>query len=94
MPGYRGRFVHGDEITVVHWDIEKGNSVPEHEHHHEQFVNCLEGSFVMLVDGVELPMEPGDTVVIPPNAVHSAYAVTDCKCLDVFTPVRSDYVFE
>jgi quercetin dioxygenase-like cupin family protein len=94
IPGYFGRFVHGDDITVVHWEIKKGNVVPEHQHDHEQFVNCLEGEFIMNVDGKEYPMGPGDTVIIPSNSVHSAYAVTDARCLDVFTPRREDYVFD
>jgi hypothetical protein len=35
---------------------------------------------------------PGSVGIIPPNAVHSGRALTDCKILDVFSPVREDYI--
>ena len=28
MPGFSGRFIHTDAVTVVHWDIKAGPSYP------------------------------------------------------------------
>jgi quercetin dioxygenase-like cupin family protein len=91
VEGYTGRFVHGEAITVAHWDVVAGNRIPSHAHHHEQIVNCLEGTFDMTVGEETFRMTAGDTVIVPPDVEHSALAVTDCRCLDVFTPVRDDY---
>jgi quercetin dioxygenase-like cupin family protein len=52
----------------------------------------LEGSFELVVDGESLVLEPGIIAVIPSNVKHYGHAVTDCLMLDVFSPVRQDYV--
>ncbi len=36
VPGYFGRFVHGEKITLFFVDIKKGSSLPEHQHPHER----------------------------------------------------------
>lgn len=91
MPGFRGRAIHTDTMTVVHWEIAAGAELPEHTHHHEQMSNLLDGEFMMTVDGQTRHMKPGAVAVIKSHVVHSGCAVTDCRFLDVFHPVREDY---
>ena len=50
------------------------------------------GRFEITVDGETVVAEAGDCVVIRPNALHSGRAITDCLILDVFAPVREDYL--
>lgn len=94
VPGYRGRFIHSKTMTVAYWDIKAGHSLPTHSHVHEQIVNMLEGEFELTVDGKPLHLVPGDVVVLHANVEHSGRAITDCRILDAFQPVREDYVFE
>ena len=94
VPGYHGRFVHGDTMTVAYWDIEAGNSLPEHAHKHEQVVNIIEGEFELIVEGVSYRLKAGDVFVLHSNVKHEGNAITDCRIIDVFQPVRKDYVFE
>ncbi len=91
FPGFRGRMVHTDRMTLAYWSVTEGSALPQHSHHHEQVVNVLEGTLELVVDGTEHTLEEGDVYVIPPNAEHSATAVTSCRLLDVFSPVRDDY---
>lgn len=91
IPGYTARFVHSAAMTVAYWDIVAGHRVPEHQHPHEMIVNCISGTFEVTIDGESRRLEPGGVAIIPSNATHSAYAVTDCRVIDVFTPVREDY---
>lgn len=91
VPGYFGRFVHGDGLTIAHWKIKAGHKLPAHRHPHEQIVNVLSGIFVMNVGDQVHELGAGDTLVIPSQKEHSAEAITDVSCLDVFTPVREDY---
>ncbi len=93
LPGFRGRFAHGENLTLAFWEIDKGSVLPEHSHFHEQTSQVIEGEFEMTVDGNTKILQPGMVVVIPPNAVHSGRALTDCKITDVFSPVREDYKF-
>lgn len=91
FPGFVGKFVHTDTMTFAYWEIKKGSSLPEHFHIHEQVVNMLEGEFEITLEGNPNPLQPGSVLVIPSNAKHSGRAITDCKILDVFHPVREDY---
>jgi quercetin dioxygenase-like cupin family protein len=91
--GYTGRFVHSDTMTIAYWDIKAGKEIPVHSHPHEQIVNCLVGHFRMWVDGKRFEMQPGDVLWIPSGSVHSALAVTACRTIDIFSPVRLDYQF-
>ena len=91
IPGFVGRFLHSDTMTFALWEIAAGAALPEHSHHHEQVVHLYEGEFEMTVDGVTRHMRAGTVFAIPANARHSGRAITDCRILDVFHPVREDY---
>ena len=91
FPGLKGKIIHGDKISWAFWEVEKGTIVPEHKHFHEQIMNVVEGNFEFTLDGKTLIYGPGSVVVIPPNIFHSGKALTKCKIMDVFSPVREEY---
>ena len=92
MPGFRGHFVHSEHTTHVFWDVDEGASVPDHSHPHEQIVNMLKGTFELVVDGTSYVLSEGDVLVIPGDVAHSGRSHTDCRILDVFSPVREEYL--
>jgi quercetin dioxygenase-like cupin family protein len=92
FPGWRGKFLRSGRMTFVYWDVTAGTVLPEHSHPHEQVAHIFQGEFEIVVDGVKQVLRPGSVSVIPPNAAHSGRTITDCKILDVFCPVREDYV--
>ena len=91
VPGFRGRFVHTDGMTLAMWTASAGAELPLHDHPHEMVVNVLEGELELTVDGERQTARAGRVVVIPGGVPHQARAVTDCRILDVFHPVREDY---
>ena len=91
MPGYHGKMIHGETMTLAFWEVEKGAAVPEHSHINEQIMHVLEGDFEFKVAGVTKTYGPGDLVIIPPNIPHSGKALTPCKLMDIFSPVREAY---
>jgi quercetin dioxygenase-like cupin family protein len=91
VPGYHVRFVHSENMTFAYWNIEGGSSLRDHSHPHEQVVNLIEGEFELKVGGEIKKMKPGQVAVLPGNVPHSGRAITDCKIIDVFYPVREDY---
>ena len=91
MPGYHGKLIHGDTMTIAFWDVEKGATVPEHAHINEQIMHVLDGEFEFTVGGVTKVYRPKELVIIPSNTPHSGKALTLCKLMDVFSPVRDAY---
>lgn len=92
LKGVKGKFIHTKNTTLAFWEIEKGASIPLHSHLHEQTTQVLEGKFELTVDGETKIYENGLVAVIPSNVVHGGVALSDCKLLDVFSPVREDYM--
>ncbi|HRD82958.1 MAG: cupin domain-containing protein [Saprospiraceae bacterium] len=91
IKGFRGRFVHTEKSTLVFWEIEAGAELPLHSHFHEQTTYVMEGRFELTVAGETQVYEPGLVAVIPSDVAHSGRALTPCKILDVFCPVREEY---
>jgi len=91
VQGIRGRFVHSDNVTVAHWNIDAGAVMPDHAHPHEQIVNVIEGEFDFTVEGEVHRAKPGFIAIVPANVKHGGKARTNVRILDVFYPVREDY---
>ncbi len=91
MPGYHGKLVHAENMSIAFWDVEKGAQVPEHSHMNEQVMHVIEGVFEFTLEGSTDVYHPGDLVVIAPYKKHSGKALTACKLMDVFSPVREEY---
>lgn len=91
IEGAEAKFIHSDNLTFAVWTFKAGAKLPEHSHPHEQMTKRLSGQFEMTVDGETIVFTDDNVAVIPPNAVHSGKALTDCVMLDIFHPVREDY---
>ena len=91
VPRTKVRFVHSENVTLAYWTFEAGALLPEHSHFHEQVTNILEGTFELTVEGNTETLEPGSVALLPSNSLHSGKAITECRILDVFYPIREDY---
>jgi|SRR5665811_358934 len=91
MPGLHGKLVHTENMSIVFWEVEEGAEVHEHAHMNEQVMHVIAGRFEFTLDGETKMYHPGDLVVIAPNKKHSGKALTPCKLMDVFSPVREEY---
>ncbi|WP_353172170.1 cupin domain-containing protein [Acinetobacter rudis] len=86
------KFIHGTDFTMAFWQFKPGAKIPEHKHVHETATTILKGSLRLTVDGQSVDLFAGDTFIIPSWAVHHAEALETSQVLDVYTPVREDYV--
>ncbi|MBC7872472.1 MAG: cupin domain-containing protein [Ferruginibacter sp.] len=91
MPGINGYYAHGDNMTFGYVELKAGSSVPLHQHIHEQITYIIEGELDMVIGGQACLLTGGMVHVIPSQTSHSAIARTDCKVIDVFSPVREEY---
>lgn len=90
-PGLTGYYAHGTNMTLGWVEIKAGSNLPLHQHPHEQITYILEGQLDMTIGGEYCPLTAGMYYVIPSNVPHGAVAITDCKVIDAFNPVREDY---
>lgn len=89
------RLVTGERTMLAHVYLKKGSVVPQHSHDNEQFTYILSGAlhFYLGEDGAEeVIVRGGEILVIPPHLPHKAVALEDTVDLDVFTPVRQDWL--
>ena len=91
FPGFKGKFIHGANFTIAHWEIKEGASAPVHSHIHEQAVDVIKGRLEMTIDGEVIVLEAGQGALIPSMVPHGAKALTDVFAIDTFSPVREDY---
>ena len=91
IPGYHGRLIHSKNMSLAFWEVEAGARVPEHTHTNEQIMQVQEGQFEFTLGGETRIYGPGELVVIPSEVPHSGRALTPCKLMDVFSPVREEY---
>jgi quercetin dioxygenase-like cupin family protein len=91
VPGYRARFVHSDNVTLAYWTVDAGAALPRHAHPHEQVASVVEGTFELTLGEETRVVGPGGVAVVPPGLPHGGRAITACRIIDVFHPVREDY---
>jgi len=91
FPGVRARLIHTDHVSHSWVELDEGATFPEHHHPHEQIVSVLEGELEITVAGETLRLTPGRVFVIPGGVLHAGRAVSACRVLDAFAPVREDY---
>lgn len=91
FPGFHGKMIHTQNMTMAFWEVEAGAEVPVHSHSNEQIMQVLNGHFEFTLNGSKVRYRAGDLVVIPPNAEHSGKAISACKLMDIFSPAREDY---
>jgi len=82
----------GDHMMISRVHLEEGFSVPTHNHENEQFAVVLSGKIQFDIGPTDDPtsesvlLGPGQVLVVPPNAPHSAIALEDTLILDIFSP--------
>jgi quercetin dioxygenase-like cupin family protein len=91
VPGCFAKFIHSEHMTVASWEIGANTPFPEHSHPHEQIMLVYEGEFELTVGTETMVVRPGVVAVIPSGTSHSGRALTDCRAIDAFHPVREDY---
>jgi quercetin dioxygenase-like cupin family protein len=86
------QMLHTETMTVARIILAKGALVPRHQHPNEQITNVLEGRLRFVLGDEEQIVAAGSTVLIPANVPHEVEALEDSIALDVFSPVREDWV--
>lgn len=83
---------HPDLMVVAFRFSSEGAEGKLHNHPHIQSTFVKSGRFVFSVDGNKTEVGPGDSFVIPTNAVHGCVCLEPGTLVDTFTPRRDDFL--
>jgi len=86
------KIISGDKAMVAQVFLAKGAIVPEHHHESEQITYILEGALKFEIGGREIVVGKGQVLRIPCNVPHRAVALEDTLDLDIFSPIREDWL--
>ena len=84
--------VHGDKTLMVEFHLKKGAILPLHSHPHEQTGYLVDGHILLTIGPDIFQVKSGDSWCIPGNTLHSAEIIEDSVAVEVFSPVREDYL--
>lgn len=93
LPGItRKTLAYGERTLMTEFVLQRGRALPEHTHPHEQTGYLVRGRMRLKIAGERFDVAPGDSWCIPPNAPHGADILEDSVAIEVFAPVREDYL--
>ena len=84
--------VHGEKTLMAEFKLEKGACLPLHSHPHEQTGYLVAGRISLSIGEKSVDALPGDSWCIPGRVEHSAYAKEGSVVVEVFSPVREEYL--
>ena len=90
--GISRKYIAGDREMVAQITLRRGAIVPEHSHESEQLTYVLNGALKFTLDGRDITVRAGELLRIPSWMPHSAEAVEDTFELDLFSPIRHDWI--
>ena len=92
-PGNTRRvLIHTPELMQVEFGFEQGAVGKLHSHPHVQVSYVAEGRFEVTIDGVTEVVEQGGSFIVPSGVEHGVVALTRGRLVDVFTPMRADFL--
>ena len=83
---------YDDKIMLVNVQFDKGGVGPMHEHYHSQVTYVVSGEFKLTIGEETRIMKGGDAFYIPPHVMHGAICLKDGVLIDVFSPIREDFM--
>jgi quercetin dioxygenase-like cupin family protein len=88
------KIVAGEREMLAQIYLKRGALVPMHTHESEQMTYILQGALRFHVAGEEIIVREGEVLHIPSGTPHQAEALEDTFELDIFSPIREDWLDE
>jgi quercetin dioxygenase-like cupin family protein len=86
--------VYGSKTLLAEFRFKKGHRIPSHQHPFEQTGYLISGNFHLTIGDECFDVAPGDCWCIPSDMAHGAEVAENSVVVEVFSPVREDYLPE
>lgn len=84
--------VHGDKTLMTEFRLKKDSVLPRHSHPHEQTGYLVSGKIRLQIADQSFDCGPGDSWCVAGDTEHGADIIEDAVAIEVFSPVRQEYL--
>ncbi|AET64825.1 cupin domain-containing protein [Methanothrix harundinacea] len=84
--------VYGKESLLTEFRLSRGSHLPQHSHPQEQTGYMVSGRMLLSIGSEEFEAERGDSWCIPGGVEHGALILEDSVAVEIFSPIRTDYI--
>jgi quercetin dioxygenase-like cupin family protein len=84
--------LYGEKMLTTEFLLKKGSTIPVHSHPHDQTGYLVSGKMNLYIEDEMFVATPRDSWYIPGNVEHNADILEDSIAIEVFSPVREDYI--
>ena len=93
IPGIRMKTIcYGDRTLMTEFLLKQESTLPMHSHPYEQTGYLISGHIRLTIGEREYDVSHGDSWCIPMDVEHGARIIEDSVAVEVFSPVRKDYL--
>jgi unsaturated pyranuronate lyase len=89
---FRKVMAYDEKLMLVKVRFEPGKIGTLHRHHHSQISQVESGVFEIEIDGRKKMLKQGDAYYVPPDILHGAICIEPGVLIDVFSPMREDFI--
>ena len=89
---HRKLMAYDEQLMLVRVQFEAGGVGVLHRHPHSQITQVESGVFEIEIDGQKKVLQRGDAYYIPPDILHGAVCIEAGVLIDVFSPMREDFI--
>lgn len=82
----------GEKSMITKMNYKRGDYASIHSHPNEQSGYVISGKYSIVIGDNEELITSGDSYVIPGNIPHSVKVIQEGTIIDIFTPIRTDYL--
>ncbi len=82
----------GGSLMTAEVRFEKGSKGAAHSHTHQQVSYVVSGRIAFTIEGKKEILLSGDGCYVAGNLIHEVEALEDSLIIDVFTPIREDFL--
>jgi quercetin dioxygenase-like cupin family protein len=88
----RKLMAHNDEMMLTKVDFQTGALGTLHQHPHTQASYVSKGKFEITISGISKILSAGDVYFVPSGELHGALCLEAGELIDVFSPMRADFL--
>ncbi len=81
-----------EKTLLCEFKLEKGHKIPPHNHPYEQTGYLVSGKLNFRIENTWNLATTGDSWCVPENVEHEVEILENSVVLELFSPVRTDYL--